>query len=535
MTAETIAVQAPEDAQTFAFEAEVHRMLDIVVNSLYQHNEVFLRELISNASDALDKLRYLALTNPEVYQSDGKDLEVKISFDPEKQTLTVRDTGVGMTKEELISNLGTVARSGTTKFIEALKSSGDSGDAVDQIGQFGVGFYSAFLVSNRVVVASKNPNDPVQHVWESKNGSSDFIVYPDPRGNTLERGTEITLYLKDDAVEYADEDRLRDLAKHYSQFVIYPISLRTTETLKVEVEEEDNVDNQQSDEKTDEDGIKVEEDEISEKPKKYKDVVTHSWEILNGKKAIWTREKEEITEDEYADFFQVLAGDGNSKSVAHSHFLAEGNVNFKSLLYLPESVPEHYRLGNFDAVEGAMKLYVRRVLISQSFELLPKYLGFIRGVVDSDDLPLNVNRETLQESKILKVIKKKVTRKAIDMIASFADEAEREADAKEKSDDDEAADESEKKGNKYLEWYQKFSPNIKVGVIDDEPNRAKLCKLLRFQTSKSNGKFISLDQYLENMKEWQQEIFVLGEPLSKKSSHLLSWIQQRKRMLKCYT
>lgn len=504
-----------EKAEVYKFEAEVHRMLDIVVNSLYQNNDVFLRELISNGSDAIDKFRYMSLSEPEKYKLEGEDevpLEVKIEYDAEEQTLTVRDTGIGMTHDELVSNLGTVARSGTTKFMNALKESGNADSTMSQIGQFGVGFYSAFLVADKVTVASKSPLDSVQYIWESENGSASFQVYPDPRGNTLPRGTEIKLHLKEDALEYADPDRLRELARHYSEFVVYPISLRTTKTIKVldeEVEEEDKVESEAEEhQKKDEDGIEIEEEqEEVAKEQKFKDVKTHQYEVLNGNPAIWTRDKDEITEEEYKAFWHNLAGDQAEEYVGKSHFTAEGNINFKSLLYLPNEVPPHYRLGSIDNVEKGMRLFVRRVLISDSFDLLPRYLGFIRGVVDSDDLPLNVNRETLQESKILQVIKKKVVRKAIDMIKHFADEND---EIKEEIDEAGNPIESENAVSKYIMWYKKFSPNIKLGVIEDEPNRSKLSKLLRFQTSKSDGKFISLDKYVENMKDWQTNIYVLG-------------------------
>lgn len=503
-----------EKGEAYKFEAEVHRMLDIVVNSLYQNNDVFLRELISNGSDAIDKFRYMSLSEPEKYKLEGEDevpLEVKIEYDAEEQTLTVRDTGIGMTHDELVSNLGTVARSGTTKFMNALKESGNADSTMSQIGQFGVGFYSAFLVADKVTVASKSPLDSVQYIWESENGSASFNVYPDPRGNTLPRGTEIKLHLKEDAVEYADPDRLRELARHYSEFVVYPISLRTTKSIRVLEEEEDQIEPETEEQKKDEEGIEIEEDgeqEETVKEQKFKDVKTHQYEVLNGNPAIWTRDKDEITEEEYKAFWRNLAGDQAEDYVGSSHFTAEGNINFKSLLYLPNEVPPHYRLGSIDNVEKGMRLFVRRVLISDSFDLLPRYLGFIRGVVDSDDLPLNVNRETLQESKILQVIKKKVVRKAIDMIKHFADEND---EIKEELDEaGNPIEPDDKAVSKYIMWYKKFSPNIKLGVIEDEPNRAKLSKLLRFQTSKSGGKYVSLDKYVENMKDWQNNIYVLG-------------------------
>jgi heat shock protein 90kDa beta len=306
--------EAPAGAESFRFEAEVSRMLDIVVNSLYQNKDVFLRELISNASDALDKIRFLALTKPEYMAVEDK-LQVQIEFDKEHNTLTVRDTGIGMTHDEMVGNLGTVARSGTTKFLQALKGSEGSetsGD-ISQIGQFGVGFYSAFLVSDRVQVASKHPDSDTQYIWTSANGSSEFQIYKDPRGNTLNRGTEITLFLKEDCMEYADERKLAELAKHYSEFVVHPIYLRTETTMEVEVEDEEaEEDSTDEEKKEDNDDLEVKEDEDGEpieekeKPKKTKEVTTFDWEVLNGNPAIWTRPKEDITDEEYQNFYKVL-------------------------------------------------------------------------------------------------------------------------------------------------------------------------------------------------------------------------------------
>jgi heat shock protein beta len=510
----------PEGAEKYAFEAEVHRMMDIVVNSLYQNKDVFLRELISNASDALDKFRYLALTEPDTYKGEEEiPLQVKIQYDADEHTLTIRDTGVGMTHDEMVENLGTVARSGTTKFIQSLKESGNDDSAMSQIGQFGVGFYSTFLVADRVTVASKNPRDDAQHVWESENASSSFVVYPDPRGNTLGRGTEITLHLKEDSLEYADPNRLRELAQHYSEFVMHPISLRTTSTMEVEIEDEEEEATPETTEEAKEtkgddgdDEIEVgdDESETEEKPKKTKEVTTHSWDVLNTNQAIWTREKEDISDDEYQAFWQVLAHEATSNATSWSHFNAEGNINFKSILYLPDDLPPTYSYTNMEPVQGALRLYVRKVLIGDEFNLLPKYLGFIRGVVDSDDLPLNVNRETLQESKILSVIKKKLVRKAIEMIRQLAKDSEDEGQSEAEIDEEGNVIETEEKDSRYIEFYRKFSPNIKLGVVEDEPNRGKLMKLLRFQTSKSDGKMISLAAYFDNMKEWQEEIYVLG-------------------------
>ena len=511
----------PANAEHFAFQAEVSRMLDIVVNSLYQHKEVFMRELISNAADALDKYRYLALTDADTYASSssgGADLplEVRISFDEAAQTLTIRDTGVGMTHDDLVANLGTVARSGTSKFLEALQ---DNADNVSQIGQFGVGFYSAFLVADRVRVKSKNPTDPVVHVWESTNGAGDFVVYPLPEdADDFGRGTEITLHLKDDALEYADANRLSELVTRYSEFIVHPIFLQVTETVQVPVEEEEEEGDEQAtktdeDAETSEDDLTVDEEdgeESKEKEPKMKEVTTHTWERLNDNPAIWTREKDSISDGEYQSFYNVLSNDDGTTAASWSHFVAEGNINFKSILYLPESLPPTFQY--MEVPKGLVRLYVRKVLIGDDFDLLPRYLSFMRGVVDSDDLPLNVNRETLQESKILTVIQKKLVRKAIELIKNFAKEAEDGSDAAEAEvDADGNVDvDKEDKKNKYLDWYKKFSANLKLGAMEDEPNRAKLMKLLRFQTSKSNGELISLDKYVENMKEWQDEIYVIG-------------------------
>lgn len=515
------AYQAPPDAETFAFEAEVSRMLDIVINSLYQNKDIFLRELISNASDALDKIRFLALTKPEYLEAEP-DLKVQIEFDAEANTLTVRDTGIGMTHEDMVSNLGTVARSGTSRFMQALKDSSSSGDAssgnISQIGQFGVGFYSSFLVADRVQVASKHPESPKQYVWTSTNGANDFQIFPDPRGATLTRGTEITLFLKEDAMEYADQIKLEQLAKHYSEFIVHPIYLQTIETMTVEIEDEEDEDTATSDEeKKDEDDLEMRDEEDAtdkeEKPKKTKEITTMEWEHLNKSPAIWTRSKDDISDEEYKAFYATVAKDEYMEPERWIHFQAEGNINFKSILYVPKDVPQSWQTGMIDSDRQGLSLYVQKVLISDEFELLPRYLSFMRGVVDSDDLPLNVNRETLQESKIIQVIKKKVVRKALEMLKNFVKEASEEASsdpADETADEEDALPEA--KTNKYNDWYNNFSPSLKMGAIEDEPNRAKIMKLLRFKSTKASRstEWRSLDEYIENMKEWQKEIFFVA-------------------------
>jgi len=506
---ESLSVSEPAVVpEKFEFQAEVHRVLDIVVNSLYTNKDVFLRELISNASDALDKIRFMSITKPELLEGK-KEMEIRISYDAESNTLSISDSGIGMTKEDLVSNLGTVAKSGTTKFMQSLKES--SAD-INQIGMFGVGFYSAFLVANKVRVASKHPDD-VQHVWESSNGSSSFTVTEDPRGNTLTRGTEITLELKDDASEYLNDEKLKELVHHYSEFITHPIFLLTSQ--KVQVPDEDVV--IESEKSDDVEVDEFESEDAAETPKvpKMKDVVTQSWNKVNAEGAIWTRPKEQISDDDYQSFFQAMSKSG-SNATTWSHFDAEGNINFKALVYLPNEIPFELRQGNFDEIRHGIKLYVRRVLISDSFELLPRYMAMIKGVVDSDDLPLNVNRETLQESKIITIIRKKVVRKVLDMISKFAGEGDDETDASKEVQidaegnviDDVKKSSKDTATNPYKAWYEKFGPSLKMGIIDDPANQKRIAKLLRFNTNK--GSFMGLDDYVSRMKDWQKQIYFIA-------------------------
>lgn len=480
---------------------------------------------------------------------ETKDLEVKVEYDPEAKTLTIRDTGIGMTKDDLVANLGTVARSGTTNFMKALKES-ETND-VNMIGMFGVGFYSTFLVADRVTVASKNNDDATQHVWESLNGEASFHVGPDPRGNTLGRGTEITLHLKEDADEYLSPYKLKELIRHYSEFVTHPVSLRQIKTERVPVEKpEDEFDEEKEEEPKGEDEekkeegegdeddleIKVEDIEEEEKEPEMEEVTTYEYEQINTDPAIWARDKESITDDEYQEFWGVLNKEGG-KAADWTHFNAEGNINFKSILYVPEEVPWALQQGQLEQMSNGLRLYVRKVLISDEFDLMPRYLSFIKGVVDSDDLPLNVNRETLQESKIIKIIKKKLVRKAIEMISKMSkapmpedepEEAEIDADGNviEKDEADKP-----KKVHPYIEWYKKFGLSLKMGCIDDSANKDKLQKLLRFKSSKADGEdeFTSLKDYVDRMKDWQKEIYVFpGESIKtlKESSFMDAFLDR---------
>merc|ERR1712144_93529 len=420
------------------FQAEVNRLMDIIINSLYTDKQVFLRELISNAADALEKARFHSVQD-ETFLGDTKDLEVKIEHDPEGKTISIVDTGVGMTKADLINNLGTVAKSGTTNFLEAMAEGADA----NLIGQFGVGFYSAFLVADKVSVTSKCNDDATQHVWESSADAS-FTVVDDPRGNTLGRGTRVTLHLKEDAHDYLSEDKLKETAKKYSQFIQFPIYVKVKKEVDADADKDDEDEEKKDDVETKDDEEKEEEEE--KKPKKK---TVFEWEQVNTQKAIWLRAKEDVTEEEYNEFYKGISKD-YLDPLAYTHFNAEGEIEFKSILFLPKKAPFDM-MDNYWTKRSEVKLYVRRVLVAEKFEeLLPRYLNFVRGVVDSDDLPLNVSREQLQQNKIMKVISKKLVRKVLELMKKLAKEGDSEDEDEEKEDDetDEKAEEKKDKKDK---------------------------------------------------------------------------------------
>ncbi|PNT38479.1 hypothetical protein POPTR_005G241100v4 [Populus trichocarpa] len=501
-------------AEKFEFQAEVSRLMDIIINSLYSNKDIFLRELISNASDALDKIRFLSLTDKEVLgEGDNAKLDIQIKLDKEKKILSIRDRGIGMTKEDLIKNLGTIAKSGTSAFVEKMQTSGD----LNLIGQFGVGFYSVYLVADYVEVISKH-NEDKQYVWESKADGA-FAISEDTWNEPLGRGTEIRLHLREEAGEYLEESKLKDLVKKYSEFINFPIYLWASKEVDVEVpadedessdEDETTAESSSSD---DGDSEKSEDEDAEDKPKTKKiKETTYEWELLNDVKAIWLRNPKEVTEEEYTKFYHSLAKDlGDEKPLAWSHFTAEGDVEFKAVLFVPPKAPHDLYESYYNTNKANLKLYVRRVFISDEFdELLPKYLNFLMGLVDSDTLPLNVSREMLQQHSSLKTIKKKLIRKALDMIRKIADEDPDEANDKDKKDVENSSDD-EKKGQ-YAKFWNEFGKSIKLGIIEDSVNRNRLAKLLRFETTKSDGKLTSLDQYISRMKSGQKDIFYITGP-----------------------
>ena len=456
-----------------------------------------------------------------------------MKFDEEAGTLTITDKGIGMTKQDLIENLGTVAKSGTTQFVEKMAAGAD----LSMIGQFGVGFYSVYLVADRVVVRSKNDED-VQHIWES-SADATFKVGVDPAGNTLGRGTEITLYLKDDAKEYLDADKLEGLIKKYSEFITFPIYLYKshTETVEVPVEEEEEEDVFEGEDLEEEGSAeeKEEEEAESEKPKtRTEEKTVWDWELMNPQKAIWSRDKSEITDEEYTNFYKTLVRNSEQEPLTWTHFKAEGEIDFKCILYLPKKAAADLYEDFYHKKMQNLHLYVRKVLIADSFDdLLPRYLSFVVGVVDSDDLPLNVSREQLSQDKVLKVMGKKIVRKAIEMIKKLAEEGEVKEAAEEKEASEQATEttteattettetKTEEDNANYIELWEQFGKSLKIGVIEDSANRNKLARLLRYKSSLSEGKWTSLEHYVERMKDWQKQIYyVSGDSVEKVESSM---------------
>jgi molecular chaperone HtpG len=465
--------------QTHAFQAEVAQLLHLVTHSLYSNQEIFLRELISNASDACDKLRFEALNNNGLYE-DAPELQVRLSFDKAAKTLTITDNGIGMTAQEAIDHLGTIAKSGTKDFMSKL--SGDQKSDAQLIGQFGVGFYSGFIVAEKITVETRRAGAAAaEGVRWISGGTGDFEV---ETINRAERGTSVILHLREEALEYANTWKLKEIVGKYSDHISLPILMEKEEWQDGELIDPSN-------------------EEAGRKPGGM--VKTGEWETINKASALWTRPKKDITDEQYADFYKQISRDFEAP-LTWTHNRVEGSTEYTQLLYIPSKAPQD--LWNRDKKAG-IKLYVKRVFIMDEAEaLMPSYLRFVKGVVDSADLPLNVSRELLQESRDVKAIREGCTKRVLSMLEDLA-KHDQAPEAAADGVTDVLSEEDKAKLGQYSKFYAEFGAVLKEGLGEDFGNRDRLSKLLRFASTTSDTVSVSFADYKARMKEGQDAIYYI--------------------------
>ena len=472
--------------QTHAFQAEVAQLLHLVTHSLYSNQEIFLRELISNASDACDKLRFEALNNTALYE-DAPELQVRLSFDKTAKTLTITDNGIGMTAQEAIDHLGTIAKSGTKDFMNKL--SGDQKSDAQLIGQFGVGFYSGFIVAEKITVETRRAGAPAaEGVRWISGGTGDFEV---ETINRAERGTSVILHLREEALDYANSWKLKEIVGKYSDHISLPILMEKEEWKDGELIEPNN-------------------EEGGRQPGAM--VKTGEWETINKASALWTRPKKDITDEQYADFYKQISRDFEAP-LTWTHNRVEGSTEYTQLLYIPSKAPQD--LWNRDKKAG-IKLYVKRVFIMDEAEaLMPSYLRFVKGVVDSADLPLNVSRELLQESRDVKAIREGCTKRVLSMLEDLAkhdkapEASEGASDATTEGVSDVLSEEDKAKIGQYSKFYAEFGAVLKEGLGEDFGNQGRLSKLLRFASTTSDTVSVSFADYKARMKDGQDAIYYI--------------------------
>lgn len=470
-------------AEHFEYQAHTSRLMNLIVHSMYVNPEVFIRELLANACDAIDKLRREAFGKADLATEITKEARVIVRVDKAAGTISFTDNGIGMTKQELKDYLGTIAKSGTAETLAKIQ---ESKDASTLIGQFGVGFYSAFLVANQVAVSSKSDKDPKQHVWISNADSGDYTILEDPRGTVMKRGTEIVLKLKDEHAKFLDQDEVKKAMETYASFYPYPIYIEITKTVSEEIEEAK--DETESVEDKEKDEASVEDENSEKKEKKTIEKIVKEEVQVNSNKPLWMRDPKEISPEEYTELYKALFKT-TDEPLTYIQFKAEGDVDFRGLIFIPKKAPNFGFSGTEKDQKATIHLYVRRAFITDKIDdFLPSFLSFVKAIVDSDDLGLNISRESLQNNSVLRTIKAKVLSKVFEAIKKLSD-----SDAK-----------------KYKEFFDAYGYALKLELANQDKYKSKIAPLLRYQSSKSKGELISLDDYVGRKKDNQKHIYYLA-------------------------